>query len=60
MNFALDYSTEFEVFIIFMILGRHREAIMLFLWSYNTHAQRPTTCALYCVNVPKFNHPKTD
>lgn len=60
MNFALDYATEFEVFIIFMILGRQREAIMLFLRSYNTHAHRPTRCILYCVNGPKFNHPKKD
>lgn len=60
MNFALDYSTEREVFIIFMILGRHREAIMLFLQLYKTHSQKHTMCVLYHVDVPKFNQPKTD
>ena len=37
MNFALDYTTELEVFNIFMITERQREGMMLFLRSYNTH-----------------------
>ena len=57
MNFTLDYTTELEVFNIFMITERQREGMMLFLRSYNTHTHTymHRTHNVLPYHVPKFN-----
>ena len=59
MNFALDYSTELEVFNISMITERKRKGMILFLRSYNTHTPTHTymhrTHTVLPYHVPKFN-----
>lgn len=49
MKFSWDYSSEVEVFIIFMSLGRQREAIMLYFKVLpHTRMEIYNVCSLSC------------